>query len=112
MSEFIYLYRFPQTAPPTPEQRAQRMQRWTTWMNDLESKGHLRSQGKPLDLSGGVVRDKKGTFTDGPCAEAKDIVMGFSIVEAKDLKQAIELSVGCPILEGGGLVEVRPIHKM
>jgi hypothetical protein len=112
MSEFIYLYRFAQTLPSSPQEREQRMLRWTAWMTDLEKKGHLVNRGKPLDGNGGVVKDKKGSFTDGPYAEAKDIVMGFSLIEAKDLKQAIELSVGCPILEGGGLVEVRPVLKV
>jgi hypothetical protein len=31
-------------------------------------------------------------------------------IEAKDLAQAVELSKGCPILEVGGSVEVRPIR--
>jgi hypothetical protein len=33
-------------------------------------------------------------------------------VEARDIDQAVELSRGCPIFEGGGSVEVRPIMKM
>ena len=100
MSEYIYLYRFPAGPPSSPQEREQRMQRWTVWMNDLEKKGHLLNRGKPLDGRGAVVKDKKGAFTDGPYAEAKDI------------QEAIQLSLGCPILEGGGLVEVRPVLKM
>src|SRR5215813_13844708 len=33
---------------------------------------------------------------DGPYAEAKDIVNGFTLIEAKDLPHAVELSKGCP----------------
>jgi hypothetical protein len=112
MSEYVYLYRFPAGPPSSPREREQRMQRWTAWMDDLDKKGHLVSRGKPLDGTGAVVKDKKGSFTDGPYAEAKDIVMGFSLIQAKDRDEAIALSLGCPILEGGGLVEVRAVLKM
>jgi len=45
-------------------------------------------------------------------SEAKDLVGGFTLVEARDIDEAVQLSHGCPILEGGGSVEVRPIMKM
>jgi len=32
------------------------------------------------------------------------------VIEAKDLQHAAELSKGCPILEVGGSVEVRPVQ--
>jgi len=59
-----------------------------------------------------VVRGQNKTVTDGPFTEAKDLVGGFTLVEARDIDQAVELSRGCPIFEGGGSVEVRPIMKM
>ena len=52
------------------------------------------------------------TITDGPFTEAKDLVGGFTLVEARDIDHAVELSRGCPILDGGGSVEVRPVMKM
>ena len=48
----------------------------------------------------------------GPYAEAKDLIGGYSIVEARDIDQAVELSRGCPGLDVGGLVEVRPVMSM
>jgi len=36
-------------------------------------------------------------------------VAGFIVVEARDLQQAVDLAGGCPMLEGGGSVEVRPV---
>jgi hypothetical protein len=59
-----------------------------------------------------VVRGKQKTVTDGPFAEAKDVVGGFTLIQARDLEQAAELSKGCPILEVGGSVEVRPIQAI
>ena len=43
---------------------------------------------------------------------AKDLVGGYTIVEARDIDQAVDLSQGCPILDGGGSVEVRPVMKV
>ena len=80
------------------------------WFKELGEKGHIKYPGHPLEGTGKVVRGKQKTVHDGPYAEAKDIVNGFTLIEAKDLSQAVELSKGCPILEFGGSVEVRPIQ--
>ena len=115
MSQFLYLYRMDPTARQaamgTPEAAQQSMQRWMKWLADLEAKGHLKDRGQPLDRGGKVVRANKAV-TDGPYAETKDLIGGFTLVEARDIDQAVELSHGCPILEGGGSVEVRPIMQM
>jgi hypothetical protein len=111
MSEFLYLYRGGERAA-SPEQAEQQMQRWVTWMKELGAKGHIKDQGQPLEAEGKVVRGKQKVVTDGPYAESKDVVGGFTLIEAKDLAVAAELSKGCPIFESGGLVEVRPIMKM
>jgi hypothetical protein len=112
MSEFLFLYRGGERPTGTPEQMQQVMQKWISWMNDLQAKGHLKDRGLPLERSGKIVRGKDKAVVDGPFAEAKDVVGGFSIVEAKDLQHAVELSMGCPILAVGGDVEVRPTMKM
>jgi hypothetical protein len=116
MSQFLYLYRMTadtrQAAMGTPEQAQQSMQRWMKWMQELEAAGHLKDRGQPLERTGKVVRGQQKTVTDGPYTEAKDLVGGFTLVEARDIDEAVRLSHGCPILEGGGSVEVRPVMKM
>ena len=57
-----------------------------------------------------VVNGNQKIVQDGPYAEAKDMVGGYIVVEANDLAHAVELSKGCPILEVGGSVEVRPVQ--
>jgi hypothetical protein len=111
MSEFVYLYRGGER-PGTPEGIQQRMQQWTTWLKELGDRGFLKNPGQPLETTGKVVKGKQKTVTDGPYAEAKDVVGGYTIVEARDLAHAAELSTGCPILAAGGAVEVRPVMKM
>jgi hypothetical protein len=110
MSEFLFLYR--NSEKLSPEQMQQQMGRWMAWMKELEGKGVLKNVGHPLERSGKLVSGAKRAVTDGLFAEAKDVIGGYSIVEAKDLDQAVELTVGCPIFGVGGAVEVRPLMKM
>ena len=113
MSEFVYLFRSSeagaQEAMGTPERAQQSMQRWLAWIRNLETNGHLKNRGQPLERTGRVVRGTRKVVTDGPYIEAKDLVLGFIIVSARDLDEAAELASKCPIVEGGGSVEVRPV---
>ena len=111
MSDFLFIYRGQRPGQRTPEEMQQTMQKWTAWLKALGDKGHLKDLGNPLDPAGKVVRHDK-TVTDGPFAEAKDLVGGYTLVSTKDLAHAAELAKGCPIFEFGGSVEVRPIMKM
>ena len=114
MSEFLYLYRHSQSAMSamSPERSQQTMQKWMAWMKELGEKGHIKDRGQPLEPTGRLVKGKQKTVTDGPFAEAKDIIGGYTLIEARDLEQAVELSKGCPELEIDGSVEVRPVMKM
>jgi hypothetical protein len=113
MSEFLYLYRGGEPAGGSPEKMQQTMQKWMGWLKSLGEQGHIKDQGQPLERSGKLVKGRQKTVTDGPFAEAKDVVGGYTVVEARDLAQAVELSKGCPIFEtDGGVVEVRPIMKL
>ena len=111
MSEFVFLYRGGEVGR-SPERAQQMMQKWMTWLKELGAKGHIKDQGQPLERTGKLVKGKQKTVTDGPFPEAKDIVGGYTLVQARDLDQAVELSKGCPILEVDGAVEVRPVMKM
>jgi hypothetical protein len=111
MSEFTYLFRGRQTSG-SPEERQQHLEKWVAWFKDLGAKGHLKNPGHPLEGTGKVVSGTQKIIKDGPFAEAKDVVAGFIVVEADDLAHATELSKGCPILEVGGSVEVRPVQTI
>lgn len=115
MSEFVFLLRSDeenyQQAMGTPERAQKSMQAWIAWIKDLESKGQLKSGGMPLERSGKTVRGQQLTVTDGPFTEAKDIVLGFIIVAARDLEHAVEIAKSCPLAQGGGGVEIRPVMQ-
>ncbi|MBV9180098.1 MAG: hypothetical protein JO356_02200 [Acidobacteria bacterium] len=109
MSDFTFLYRGRDTTA-SPEQMQKTMEKWRLWFKELGEKGCLKDIGHPLENVGKVVQGKQKSITDGPFAEAKDVVGGFTLIRARDLDQAVELSENCPILEVGGSVEVRPIQ--
>ena len=113
MSEYVFLFRTNEEdrrqAMGTPERAQKAIQTWIAWMRDLEAKGLIKSHGKPLESAGKVVR--RGSVTDGPFAETKDIVLGFIVVEAKDLADAASIAQGCPFIAGQGSVEVRPVDR-
>jgi hypothetical protein len=109
MSEFTYLFRGRNTSG-SAEEMQQRFEKWVAWFKELGAKGCLKDPGHPLDNTGKVVSGKQEVVNDGPYAEAKDVVGGYIVVEAEDLAHAVELSKGCPILEVGGSVEVRPVQ--
>jgi hypothetical protein len=111
MSEYLYLYRGGDSTG-TPQQMQEQMERWGKWFKDLGQKGNLKSPGQPLEKTGKVVKGSSKAITDGPFAEAKDVVGGYSWVEAKDVDHAVELARGCPIFQVGGSVEVRPVMKI
>jgi len=92
----------------SPEERQEHFRKWAAWFKELGEKGCLKEYGHPLEAGGKVVKGNSKTVNDGPYAEAKDVVGGYSVIEAKDLDEAAELARGCPILEVGGSVEVRP----
>jgi hypothetical protein len=110
MAKFLFVYRGSNQANPaiTPEQMQQHMQEWGAWIGEAMAKGWMLSPGDALTPEGRVV-DARKVVTDGPFVESKEIVGGYSIVEADSIDAAAQLAKGCPALSFGGNVEVRPL---
>ena len=111
MEKFMYLFRGGMASEEVANVPKEHMQKWVAWMTSLGQKGILVS-GEPLQPSGKQVNGSKKIVTDGPFIEAKELVGGYLIVNAKDINEAVEISKGCPIFEEDGKVEVRPVQKM
>ena len=56
-------------------------------------------------------RGGKRMVTDGPFAETKEQLLGFVMVEAADLEEALRIAEGIPLAELG-TVEVRAIYDV
>ncbi len=71
-----------------------------------------------LEGSGAHLRpaDRGPTVTDGPYAEAKEVVGSYFLIEAGDLEEAVEIASLHPAArlgqEVGFSLEVRPIERV
>lgn len=115
-SEFVVLFRSTepgvQSAMATPERRQESLKGWLAWIRELEDGGHLKNPGRPLEASGKVIRGAGAVVTDGPYVESKELILGFLTIEAENIDQAVELTRSCPIVQGGGSVEIRPLGRL
>jgi hypothetical protein len=95
----------------SPAQRVQLAQKWNDWYEGLAARGKVK-HGQPLELTGRVVSGPRGErVTDGPFAEAKEVVGGYIFLTVADIDEATEIAKGCPGLPLGLTVEVRPVAK-
>jgi hypothetical protein len=94
----------------SPEEMQKIIQRYGDWRRSLQNRitmGH-----KLRDGEGRVMRTEhsKPVVTDGPFAEAKEVMGGFFVVEAEDYDQAVEVAKTCPHMDFGS-IEVRRIER-
>jgi len=111
MANFLYVFRGGANVGASPQQMQEHMQKWGDWIQQLSKTGNFKA-GEPLEAEGKVIKGRKKVVTDGPYAEAKDLVGGYLLISAKNLDEAVELSRGCPVFDSDGSVEVRPIRQM
>jgi hypothetical protein len=110
MPKYMFVYRGGHEGMDnaSPEQMQQVMQLWMDWIEGGVKEGWMLDGGDGLKPGGRVVSSDL-SVTDGPFAESKELVGGYSMVQAPDLAAAIELAKGSPMPKSGGTVEVREI---
>ncbi|MEQ8687887.1 MAG: YciI family protein [Imperialibacter sp.] len=113
MKEFLILLRGGAEArkASSPEEMQAHMQRWGAWMQKQSENGTLVG-GLPLSAEGKQVSGGGKVITDGPYTEGKEVIVGYLIIKAADLKAAAAISQGCPFNEHHGVLEVREITAM
>lgn len=110
MKEFALLFRQPgfEQGKPDPEAFKALHKKWQDWSGRIVSEGKLSSNGLRLAMEGRVLKPG-GVITDGPYVEIREILGSFIVIKAENLEEATTLAHGCPILESGGSVEIRPV---
>jgi hypothetical protein len=97
------------TVPPTPEHIAE----MGRYIDKLTRAGVLvATDGLQHSSKGARVRiaDGRITVTDGPFAEAKEVIGGYAIVLANSKDEAIEHAKDFLSMVGEGESEVRQMH--
>jgi hypothetical protein len=67
---------------------------------------HPPSAGTQVSFAGGKPR-----ASDGPFAEAKELVGGYWMIQVRSKEEAIEWAKRCPASDGD-IIEVRQVHEM
>ncbi len=94
------------TTPPTPAEMA----KMGAFIQELAQSGVLiATDGLQHSSKGAKVRIANGKFTvtDGPFAEAKEVIGGYAIINVKSKDEAIELTKRFLSVMGRGESEVR-----
>ena len=104
-NKYLCMYRgAPSNSQPSPAQMQEMFAAFKEWQetfkaNILEMGSKLKSSGRVLTASG---------VTDGPFAEAKEIVAGFMILGADDYDGAVAVVKAMPMMQSpGACVEIR-----
>jgi hypothetical protein len=96
MAKFVYLYTGGQMAE-TPEAQHAALQAWGAWFETLG-----RAVTEPGNPFGGSATVSSSGASEGGASRAT----GFSVISADSLADASAKTKGCPVLDGGGSVEV------
>ena len=110
MAKFLFVYRNStdldkEMENASPEQMQEVMAKWGQWFQTVGAA--IVDGGDGLLPTGKIVKGE--TVTDGPFIEAKELVGGFSILEAANYDEAVGHAKTCPITAMGGSVEVREL---
>lgn len=107
--KFLFLYR--SSPDPRDQPSAAEMQagyaKWKSWMakhsKEILEQPPARSGPKP---GGAVAVCRAGVVTDGPYAEGKEVVGGWSFIEAESLAQAVEIAKEVPMFSSVEILEI------
>ena len=113
MPQYMLLLHDSGTMPPDlgPEDIQAIIQRYIDWRKKVSANGRRVEGHKLRDGEGRLLRGRVGapTVTDGPYAEAKEIIGGLFLLEATDYDEAIALASDCPYLDFG-TIEIREVE--
>ena len=112
MKEFALLFRQPDYdyKDVSPKDFEMITRKWQDWIGQLQANEKMVNIGTRLANEGKVLR-AGGVITDGPFVEIRERLGSFIIVRAVNLEEATTLAHGCPALDAGGSVEIRPLFE-
>ena len=96
------------------DQRAEGFRYYAALTEELAASGELivsEALADPSLTTRVSVRDGQTLTSDGPFAEAKELLAGFFLLECESVERAVEVAARVPEA-AFGLVEVRPILNL
>ena len=97
----------------SPEEIQGIIEKCRAWGAKLSAAGKKLSGEKLAEEGGKIVSARNGRIAvvDGPYSETKEVVGGYSIIEAENYDEAVELARDCPALALGPIA-VRQLDPM
>jgi len=98
----------------TPAEMKELVGRYKSWAGQLAAQGKLSGGEKLTDDGGRVLRLQGGTplASDGPYAEAQDVVGGYFLINAGSDDEAARIAATCPHLAGTQWIEIRRVETL
>src|SRR5689334_5264743 len=80
------------------------------WYEKYGAAGVLADPGHQLDFPHTAKTVRAGGVTDGPYMEAKEVLVGYSLLETPGIDEAVEIARTWPGVDRGWIaIEVRPV---
>jgi hypothetical protein len=80
------------------------------WYDKWSGAGKLADGGHQLDSADKARTVRAGRVVDGPFMETKEVLGGYSVIEADTIDEAVELAKSWPGVDRGLItIEVRPV---
>lgn len=81
-----------------------------SWYEKNAASGQLASGGHQLQSPATAKTVRAGGVTDGPFIESKEVLGGYSVLEADTIDEAVEIAKTWPGIDRGWItIEVRPV---
>ena len=98
----------------TQEQDAAVMQKLTVVQDKLTKQGRLGPVARLLPTTAATTlrKDDPPIVLDGPFAETKEQLLGFYVVDCKNLDEALDVARDLAAANPGGAYEIRPVGMM
>ncbi len=110
MTQFLILVRGSDHSVSSQEDMQRRMALFGEWVQKVLAGKYVA--GAPLEEGDArLLKNKTEVLTDGPFLESKEMISGYIIISAEDIKEAVELTKQCPLL-GQFQLEVRKLKPM
>lgn len=113
MKYVILILNTPEGLALPEAERGAWMKEVMTWYEKTGASGKLPDSGHQLASPSQARTVRAAGVTDGPFIEAKEVLGGYSVLEADTAEEAVEIARTWPGVDRGWItIEVRPVLAM